>query len=92
VNKFGKKSDTATIQFSIAAPFWKTAWFWVVLSTLALSIAWYVLNRRYKYLQKRMKEKNDLTRKIAELEQVSLRAQMNPHFIFNCLNSIQHFI
>ena len=27
-----------------------------------------------------------------ELEQRMLRAQMDPHFIFNCLNSIQHFI
>lgn len=29
---------------------------------------------------------------IAELEMKVLRTQMNPHFIFNCLNSIQHFI
>jgi len=37
-------------------------------------------------------EKNELEKKMAGLEQMALRAQMNPHFIFNCLNSVQHFI
>ena len=34
---------------------------------------------------------NEFDQKIAETEMAALRAQMNPHFIFNCLNSIQFF-
>lgn len=33
-----------------------------------------------------------LQKKMSELEQMALRAQMNPHFIFNSLNSVQHFV
>jgi hypothetical protein len=92
VNKFGKHSDTAIIHFTIAAPFWGRTWFWIIFSVMAVGITWYLLSRRYRRLQRRMKEKNDIARRMTELEQASLRAQMNPHFIFNCLNSIQHFV
>ena len=37
-------------------------------------------------------EKLKLTQKATSLEMQALRAQMNPHFIFNCLSSINHFI
>lgn len=37
-------------------------------------------------------EKLHLKQRAAELEMKALRAQMNPHFIFNCLSSINHFI
>lgn len=35
---------------------------------------------------------SDFQKKIIETEMAALRAQMNPHFIFNCLNSINLFI
>jgi LytS/YehU family sensor histidine kinase len=38
------------------------------------------------------KRENILQQRTAELEMQALRAQMNPHFIFNCLNAINHFI
>src|SRR5262249_51354121 len=37
-------------------------------------------------------EKLHLKQKASELEMRALRAQMNPHFIFNCLSAINHFI
>lgn len=36
--------------------------------------------------------KADLGKKIAEARMFALRAQMNPHFIFNCINTAQHFV
>jgi hypothetical protein len=92
INKFGKQSDVIQIPFTIAAPFWKTIWFWILVAVLGIIGVWYLFKRRYRKIQQQLEEKNRTTKRIAELEQTALRAQMNPHFIFNCLSSIQHFV
>ena len=77
-----------TFSFSIATPFWKTWWFrlLVVLSSLVMiSLAFY---QRIKNINK----KNFLNRRMDQLKLQALRSQMNPHFIFNAMNAIQHYI
>ena len=37
-------------------------------------------------------QKLESQKQLSELEMQALRAQMNPHFIFNCLSSINRFI
>jgi ligand-binding sensor domain-containing protein len=92
INKLGRKSETAIIKFSIAAPFWKTIFFWVAIGILSLFLLWYLMNRRYETLRKREAERVKIAARISELEQLSLRAQINPHFVFNCLTSVQSFV
>ncbi len=92
VNKYGIKSNTITINFLVDSPFWKSIWFYLLTATAAFSIIIILFNRRNKITKQRLEEKNKFQKQFAALEQQALQSQMNPHFIFNCLNSIQQYI
>jgi LytS/YehU family sensor histidine kinase len=76
----------------IEAPFWQTLPFQVLIIAVVILITWILVAWRFSILRKEEQERSSVQQKLNELEQMALRAQMNPHFIFNCLNSIQNFI
>jgi ligand-binding sensor domain-containing protein len=76
------------IQITINPPFWQTWWF-IGLAILGIVlIMTLIFWRRYQQL----KTGEQLKRNMLELKGEALQSQMNPHFIFNSLNSIQGFI
>lgn len=85
-------SEPARINFVLEKHFWQTWWFFVLL----LAIGGYLLYTITVSITKRQKNKEQeqllLKNKILMLEQQALQAMMNPHFVFNVMNSIQHYI
>jgi len=87
-NEVGQWSKPTRRAFEIRAAWWQTGWFWTsiaLISAIGFSL-WY--RDRLRKAQQEAEVRN----KIRDLEAAALRAQMNPHFIFNCLGSIQSFI
>lgn len=91
-NKFGKESLPLQIALHVLKPFYKTLWFLVLIIVLPLALILYAYNRRAVVARRRQVHKLQQQVKIIKLEQMALRAQMNPHFIFNCINAIQQLV
>jgi ligand-binding sensor domain-containing protein/two-component sensor histidine kinase len=76
------------ISFRVERPFWQSAW---ALAFLLLAITGTIILVNKVRLRRERKE-SALRQKIMESEMSALRSQMNPHFIFNTLNSINSYI
>ncbi len=76
----------------ITPPFWKTTWFITLVLLILITLAYLIIRYRIRFIEHREREKAEVTNKLTETKLEALRAQMNPHFTFNAMNSIQNYI
>jgi ligand-binding sensor domain-containing protein/two-component sensor histidine kinase len=81
-------SPVSILDIVIHPPWWAT-WWARSLFLFGLSLGGWSL---YRYRTGQIVRESRLKEEMLRLERSALQAQMSPHFIFNCLNSIQNFI
>jgi len=84
----GKSSETNTFSFNILVPFYKTKWFTGILIFLFSALLYFLYRKQIQMTRRKAEQLNELN----TLKLTAIQSQMNPHFIFNALNSIQNLV
>jgi ligand-binding sensor domain-containing protein len=85
-------SETKLMTITVHAPFYRTTWFRSLLLFGFVLLGYILYRLRTAQIRRDTRKKEEIKRIRAESEINALRSQMNPHFIFNCLNTVDSFI
>jgi hypothetical protein len=90
--KGGEWGKDHVMNITVATPIWKRWWF--IAAAVLLAAVLFYLGARYLITRKERKKRERLVmhNRMAHMRQQALTALVNPHFIFNCMNSIQHYM
>lgn len=88
----GEISTDNLLSLNIKLPFWETWWFILIVFILLLFVGFLAYKQRIKYITNKEKQKSLIQKRIVETKLEALQSQMNPHFTFNAMNSIQNYI
>lgn len=75
---------TKKLKIIITPPFWKTYWFYSIVTIIILLVLAWMIRLKFRSIRAELAK--------SEIEQRMLRTQMNPHFIFNILTTLQNLI
>jgi two-component sensor histidine kinase len=87
-----ESKENCLVRFRIEKPIWLRTWFIALAIVLSLAVVYALFRIRLQSVRIKEEEKSAINSQLATLEMRALRAQMNPHFIFNAINSIQNHI
>ncbi len=89
VNESGISSTINNkLKIEVLKPVWQKWWFYLLMILLTASLVTFLFIYRIKTIQKKAEVKQNLT----SSQLAAIKAQMNPHFMYNTLNSIQDLI
>jgi hypothetical protein len=93
--KIGDAVVDEKIYFEINPPYWQKWWFYLAFAILLLIIGflffrWRIVSDRKKITL--LNEKIQLEQSLSKSILTAIKSQMNPHFFYNALNTIQAFI
>lgn len=90
ISSNGKKSESPlSFHFIVPPPFWAATPFISTCIIGGIFLLLLIIRQTATRVRKKEEEKTRLNKQFAELQLTALQAQMNPHFIFNAINSIQ---
>ncbi len=84
----GDVSPVTAFSLIIRPPWWRTAWFYALVGLALAALAYAVARDRIR----RFRERTTYQKRLSDLENQALRAQINPHFIFNALQAVKLFV